>query len=553
MIASHALARGFASNADGNVAIIFAGFLGVAMAASSFAIDLGMIHVQRRDAQSAADLAAIAAAADPARQEDAARASLAANGITSWQKLAVVSGRYEPDADVAPANRFVAGAEPANAARVELVTTGQTYFARSFMSTPVHIGVSAVATSSADATFSIGSRLASLNGGVANALLGAMLGSSISLSAMDYRALLDADIKLVDFMDALATELHITSGTYQDVLNASVTVGKVLAALGSVAADGGHSEAKVAIDKLLASKSGQSLAVPLSKSIDLGALGSITIGQAASGFDASFSILQLVTSSITAANGTHQLTIDLGASVPGIASVKLQVLVGEPMQSSAWASVGQPGSTVRTAQTRIILEAQLLGAGVLSGATAKLPLYMEVANAEAQLADVTCRGGDASAAVDATSGVAEVWIGTPDAGWTNPAARPTIKKADIVKTVGLTVAGSAHVVAGNTSPDRLTFTSSDVEDGTIQSTKTKALVGSLVSSLLSNLALDVKILGLSLLKTTAVTAQVGSTLAPAAAPLDALVNSLLAALGLNIGEADVRLNGLRCHSPVLNG
>ncbi len=57
-----------------------------------------------------------------------------------------------------------------------------------------------------------------------------MLGSSVNLSLMDYEALVNVDVKLLGFMNALATELSLTGVTYNDVLNASMTAGDVFSA-----------------------------------------------------------------------------------------------------------------------------------------------------------------------------------------------------------------------------------------------------------------------------------------------------------------------------------
>ena len=61
--------------------------------------------------------------------------------------------------------------------------------------------------------------------GIENALLGALLGTHLSLSAMDYNALASANVDALDFSSALATQLHLTAGTYDSVLQSSATVG----------------------------------------------------------------------------------------------------------------------------------------------------------------------------------------------------------------------------------------------------------------------------------------------------------------------------------------
>ena len=60
------------------------------------------------------------------------------------------------------------------------------------------------------------------------------------------------------------------------------------------------------------------------------------------------------------------------------------------------------------------------------------------------------------------------------------------------------------------------------------------------------------ILGLGLpLGAPAIQQSVAKALGTATAPLDAVVNSLTGLLGLHLGEADVRINGVRCHASAL--
>ena len=65
---------------------------------------------------------------------------------------------------------------------------------------------------------------------------------------------------------------------------------------------------------------------------------------------------------------------------------------------------------------------------------------------------------------------------------------------------------------------------------------------------LGNLSLQVHVAGLGLVLPSTVTQQVGSQLGAVAAPLDNVVYSTLTALGVHVGEADVRVLGIRCGS-----
>ncbi|OWK22363.1 hypothetical protein AJ88_08755 [Mesorhizobium amorphae CCBAU 01583] len=107
--------------------------------------------------------------------------------------------------------------------------------------------------------------------------------------------------------------------------------------------------------------------------------------------------MSMVTAAAALANGTNQVQVNLGATLPGLTSTTLSIAIGEPPQSSPWLTVGGTGTVVRTAQTRIKLLASVgmgngngnggsmnLGGGIKLLAV-NLPLHVEVAYAEARL------------------------------------------------------------------------------------------------------------------------------------------------------------------------
>ena len=65
--------------------------------------------------------------------------------------------------------------------------------------------------------------------------------------------------------------------------------------------------------------------------------------------------------------------------------------------------------------------------------------------------------------------------------------------------------------------------------------------------------ISVQTLGISLTPSSLVTASVVASLKSVAGDLDAVVFDILGVLGVNLGEADVRVYGLRCGSSVLAG
>jgi uncharacterized membrane protein len=539
---------------EGAVAVMLALFLTVCVSLSALAVDLGSLYLERRTVQGAADLAALAAASDLERAEQAARAMLQANGFGEIRTLSVVKGRYEADPAVLPDARFIAGKEPYNAVRLDVALGGQLYFARSFMESP-QISVSAIGTADAQAVFSIGSRLASIQGGLANALLGGLLGGSVSLSAMDYNALLDANVSLADFLSELATEVGVTAGSFSDVLDSTASVGNVLRAAAQAAMASGETQGAQAIATLL-SQSSATATVPLKALVDLGPLAHAELGQPHSGLGADLNVMSLLSAMASAANGGRQVALNLGTALPGLLSLKVDLAVGEAAQHSGWVAVGQPGATVRTAQTRLRVAAEVGGTGLLAGVRVRLPLYIEVAAAEAQLKSLTCnlaQAASAEAVIAARPSVVRAWIGdVAPGGLSSFGTGVPVSAGAIVQAPLVTVSASAYAQMSNNAATDLTFTQSDVDGHVVKTAEVRDFTSSLVASLLQSANLQVSVAGLGL-GVSAVKGLVLSLLTPVAGALDPLVASLLKTLGVHLGEVDVQLNGLRCGGAVLAG
>ena len=542
-------ARTFGRDARGTIAIMSAISMTMIIGAAAIAVDVGALYSERRHAQGAVDLAAIAAAADLNRAHAAAVATLRANNIADAYRISVETGRYRPDPSLPPASRFVAGAEPKNAARVFLEKTGTTYFARALSLASPRMSVQGMAINTELANFSIGSRLLALRDGVTNRLLGALTGSNVDLSVMDYDALASADVKLLNFLDVLAGELNLTAGTYNDVLGTSASIGDIVSAVAAVTNDqGSGNDLAIALSTLQSQLGSSPVSVPLQQVINLGPLGDLATGSSAPGLDATYNALGLITAAAAIANGENQVALDFGTSVPGLLGLTVAVRIGEPMQNSGWVAVGAPGAFVRTAQTRISIRATVGGTGLLAGAEIKLPVDIEVASAEARLDEVVCAPDGAEAVtVSARPSIAASWIGERGSGSSD------LQMANILSTPIARVQGKAHVEIGDTSWTPLSFSKDDIADRTIKSVSASNFTDSLVSSLVRDLDLRVQVLGLGIGLGPTISSLVSNTLGGVTQPLDAILSSLLKALGVHIGEADVRVHGALCGGARLSG
>ncbi|MGX8009098.1 TadG family pilus assembly protein [Mesorhizobium sp. ORM8.1] len=577
-----AATRRLLADRSANFAVMTALCTPVALALTAFAVDEGALYNERRAAQSIVDIAAITAANNISNAQQAVLTALSDNGITSVAVqqsgttiaptatkavVQITPGRYTGLTTIATGSRFQAGQLPYNAVQVSLKKQGTLYFAASMMSPPT-IGTSAIGSAQPQAAFSVGSRLASLNGGILNALLGGLLGGNISLSVMDYNSLISADIDVLSFTDALATQLHLTGVSYNDVLASKATVGQIATAMANVPGLG--NSAKVAL-QTMASSATNTVKIPLSTLVDLGSVGNLGIGQKPPGLTVAASALSMLTAAAGLANGTNQVAVNLGATIPGLLSTTVSIAIGEPPQATPWLAVGELGTVVRTAQTRIKINASVglgnsnLGGGI-SLLAVNLPLNIEIAYAEARLTDITCPTGPSSIQVTiaAQPGVVAAHLANSNAtgfaDFTKPQSFSDAEIADVslklllINLSLIQINGSSYFNITNMTPTNLTFNATDIANKAIKTVSTKNLTQSLTTSLVNNLSLTVTALGLGIDLTAllgTVKPAVVTVLNGVTAPVDSLVYNLLGALGVRVGEADVRVTGATCGRSVL--
>lgn len=554
MAAMRELIRRFQDDQRGNIAIMAAGGMILAVCCAALGVDIGTIAADRRKAQSAADLAAIVAASNLSNATNAAKSAITKNNFPADALVSVELGNYVADASIPSAKRFVTPAVGiANAARVSVQTSTPLYFSKFFTgSAAFSIKTQAIAASTQIASFAIGSRLASLNGGVLNAVLGQLLGTTLSLSVMDYQALASARIDAFQFLSALATRVGITAGTYGSVLDASVKVGDVLAAaLAAQHAANGSSTATTALSLLSqASASLTTRMSPLSL-IDAGPYAELTVGTKPK-TGVSVSLLDLIQATAGIARGASQVNAGLDLNIPGIAGVQLIATIGERPQGSSWVAVGTQGISVHTAQTRVLLQIKLLGTGAVSAVN--LPVYVEVGTATATLNKTSCGYPDISTSavtLGVTPGLVDAWIANVSAADVkNVTTAPNPGPATLVDLGLVNVTGRAHAQIGNTTPTSVAFTYSDITSQAKKTVNSTNFTSSLVGSLLGNLNLTVNVLGLGV-PIPGLGALVAGILNAATGAVDQLLVAVLSSLGVGVGQADVWVSGIRCDGAVL--
>lgn len=565
----------FIGSRAGNVGMLTAITLPMAAALGAIAVDSGSLYLERRSAQTITDLSAIAAAAagsdeaarmaalqaftdngfDDARLIEEERAERTPDqGVTAVagdQQLRVVRGRYSADPVVAVSDRFVPGATPPNAVQVEFSTRGDLFFGAGIMERPT-IRTRAIAHTETAASFSIGSRLLRLDGGVLNRMLGALTGSRLSLSLMDYEALASADVDLLAFLTALNTRAELRAATYDNVLAATVTTAQITRALQDAQATDGA--AKTALGKI--ASAGPEGSLQLRELIALGPLGILVPGTLDAGMGATVGTLATLTNVASLANGRNQVAIDLDNSIPGLVDIDLAIVIGERPQQSPWLRIGSENEIVRTAQTRLRLAIEIGGLGGLLPPVIKVPLYLDIAQAEATLAEIRCTPGRPETIevdVAARPGIAHLRLAEVSAATLRDFAAPLPNQRAKLITVPLlvSVTGFAAAEIANQSPKTLTFTKADIDKAAIKRVATTEIVGSLATSLLKSADVKVDVLGLGLGLPGGLKGLVQTSLTTAAPAVDVALNTVLSALGISLGEADIRVHAAQCGRAVL--
>lgn len=541
----------FWADTRANIAVLFAMGFAISALVSAVAVDAASLYHERRMIQNGVDLAALSAAGDPGRAAALAQAALVEAGLLasgSTAGLAVVTGHYDANPAIPAAARFTPGRAPANAVAVSFHRPGALYFARGWADAP-ELGATAIASVTPLVSYSLGSRLASLNGGIANTVLNSLLGTSVSLSVADYQALLGASVDAFGFLDALAGQLGITVGTYDDLLAVSADHGKLAGALATLLTG----VERTAMLKL-AGSAGHNGTVKLGKLFALGDLGRLAIGSGkGQGLFTAISALELLAVSAGLSDGNHQVSLGVAAGVPGLVGINVGLAIGEPPQGGGWYRIGANGTVVRTAQVRLRLISELkLQLLLLPLLDVRLPLYLDVAHSEAIVAAATCPSTTnrfGTATILARPGIARLILGE-----VNPASMgafntaPSIGTATLINVLGIKVTGTAHADIAQTTPVALSFSSADIAARTVKTAKTGTIVGSLVGSLLGDLKLTAAGIPLGIIGPA-----LNALLAPLAPTLDLTIGHLLEAVGLSLGEADVTVYGVRCTHPVLVG
>jgi len=481
---------------------VFVAFLGIG-------VDVGHLFMVKHRLQNAADTVAVSAMRKIALREIIAQTVLTQQNIdpATLSTYEVNLGTWDS------AGKIFTPDAAGEALQVRLERTEPLYFLKVLPGIPDTVPVGAEATANlkkSGAVVQLGATTLTMDGGELNALLGSMLGTSLSLDAIGWQGLAGASLNLVDFLDLAKVELGV--GTMEGLLNADLTLVQILDLMLEVLdADGNtaYTQLNLLKEEILAGSIG-----PIDLPLHVGDLLQLDVDTKALA-QANVNVLSMVKATAGLFNSQEgAVSADVGVNL-GLLDVDVKVKVAEPPVIK----VMKEGSTIHSAGARVYLNASVLGTfdAAFGSGLVEVPLYLETGSGDAELTGFSEDG----VTLDVSSALAKVYIGSIDEGIF--LSDTTVNESDFGNATILNLLGLVKVMAksyadAEGASETVTL---DVGETASVSGELGSATGALVSSLLGNLDLSSELLGTPLLNLI----------------LDPLLEPLLATLGVLVGDS----------------
>ncbi|MDF9753510.1 pilus assembly protein TadG-related protein [Pseudomonas hunanensis] len=352
----------------GAIGLMAALTMGLALVFMLLTVDSGRLYLEQRKLQRIADMAALEAAGHDGactgsgpQASTLARTAATRNGHSPLNPLIASCGYLRTGND--NLRTFTADNQRNEAIKVEVSNVVVTSFAGGIyalvqggaIAHTTTLRASAVAASPGppQAMLSIRSTLlqvSSMQSAILNALLKA-IGASTQLTVLGWQGIADTQLNLLNYLDALSTELKLNLGDYQQLLDFQTTAENLLKVAVKVLQQSGAA-VEVTGDLL-------KLAADLKGPITLGQLLNLQTGTVQAGLDANVQVLQLVQAMIQLAANRQAVNAEIPITALGLINGRVYLKVIQPPQNSA---VGDPRSDelrVHTAQIRALVSLDL--------------------------------------------------------------------------------------------------------------------------------------------------------------------------------------------------
>lgn len=336
----------------GATLVMVALWMGIALA-TLMVLDIGNLFWQKRELQKIADLSALAGAVKPLDQacilspSSSVQLIADANGRRVADEFLVKYGEWKPAVGRSLEEFFIEKeASKSNACHVEIRRNVSYFFifsANGNQSRWISAKATALVSAEPIATVLIRSTLASLNGGMLNTLLSAVLGTQVNLTAASWQGIAKLNVNLLKVFDSLLG-VNANIGDYEALLNTQVKLADLLKAMITAIEPGKFVAADVAALQQL------SLLNVGNVQVRLGDLIKLENTNPAAALNLGVNALELIQGALQVATKHNAVNLNLG--IPGLVTVKLKVI--EPAQL---AIIGNPLDDritieARTAQVR---------------------------------------------------------------------------------------------------------------------------------------------------------------------------------------------------------
>ncbi len=400
----------------GAVAVFAAIAVGAGLVALALAVDVGRLYVAQRELQRMADTAALDAArvaggcmgvpADPqAAAYGETLASVARNGgrAREVEPLAVVLGR---DVLAADGRHYFAPAQTEETVHAVQVTLTRPAPQRVLPLGPPagRLVARAAARSRPYASVHVGSRLVALDPEGLNPLLDrAFGGNGLHVSAVGYTSLFEASVPLDSLIDTL------TPGAVDRLRFREETVPGLLRTMADTLAASGNEAAAMAAREIAASAD-RSQGIAPEEVISVQRESAQLVGSALIGAGQ----LTLLTAQATSESAAIEFLYTLP---PPLGDSRALVRFIDPGRIALLAPL-MPGETPRYASnTQGVLVAEVIPQSIALGGAMRLPVWVQVAQATAEVTDIQCARSDFPrdvVTVDARASVSRMGIGEFD-------------------------------------------------------------------------------------------------------------------------------------------
>lgn len=262
-------------------------------------------------------------------------------------------------------------------------------------------------------------------------------------------------------------------------------------------------------------------------------------------------LLSLMRAMLVTASADRQIDLDLASSLPGGSHIKVGLIVGEPLANSPLIAVTDDNAVVvRTAQVRLRVDTKV----ATPVATVEIPVIAELGSAAARISDIDCsKGSDEAVTLAVTTSPAMLAIGSVSDSDFRDMGRPLDpKKARLLKLPLASVDAEAELVLSDLEEKPVAFSRDDIAGGAVKTVSSTGLVAGAAKSLSDRMELTGSVLGIGL-NLGALKTLVGQTVATAAPVLDGVLAQVTGVLGVHVGQADARVNALRCGQARLVG